>query len=100
MRTETAKDHDTPATTKSVLADIESLAALREELRLQAHLLRAEARERFEALEHSWQEVERVGRAVEHESSDAAKRIARVGKEMIAELRTEYRRLKAQIASH
>lgn len=98
MRTEPRADAQTVDTHRSVLGDIRSLGALREELRLQAHLLRAEARARFERLERTWMELERVGRAIEEESTEAAKRFAHAGRQMSRDLRDEYRRLEGGLA--
>lgn len=99
MRTQGRHDQSTTATKKSVLADIESLGALREELRLQAHLLEAELRDRFELLEKNWHEIERIGRAFEQESSEAAKNLTGSAKEMAQDLRTKYRQLKSEISA-
>ena len=47
------------STHESVIAHIDSLAGLREELRLQAHLFQAQARDRWQEAETRWSEVQR-----------------------------------------
>ena len=99
MRTETKTNEQTPRDKASLFSDIASLGALREELRLQAHLFQAEARTRFEMLEKSWHEIERVTRALEEESTEAAQRLGHAAAEMVDELKTQYRRLKSEVSA-
>lgn len=47
------------STHESVIAHIDSLAGLRDELHLQAHLFQAEARDRWQEAETRWSEMQR-----------------------------------------
>lgn len=47
------------STHESVIAHIDSLEGLREELRLQAHLLQAEAKDRWQEAETRWSQAQR-----------------------------------------
>ena len=89
----------TQTTTKrSVLDDAKDLKALREELRLQAHLFKSEAKDTFDNLEKRWREVHRIIRSLEDKSSDAAKEISGAVRTTVDELTEQYRGLKDQLA--
>lgn len=61
-------------TTHTTLRDIDSLAGLREELRLQAHLFKAELTDRWNEAESRWQdlqtEVHALGKAVDRSRAE------------------------------
>jgi hypothetical protein len=81
-----------------VLDDVHDLKSLREELRLQAHLFKAEAKDKFEAVEKRWREAQRIIQSLEGKSSGAAKDVTTATRTTVAELAEQYRRLKADLA--
>ena len=81
----------TETTKRSVLDDVHDLKALREELWLQVHLFKAEAKDKFEALEKRWREVQRIIQDLEGKSTSAARTT-------VAELTEQYRLLKRELA--
>ncbi len=74
-------------TKSSVPDDPKTLESLRDELQLQAHLFKAEARTKLERLENRWHELERLRHQVGKESTQAAQHIAQ-------QLLEQYRLLK------
>lgn len=62
------------ATKPTTLTDIDSLAGVREELRLQAHLLKAEVKDRWHDAEKRWaviqDEVRSIRTAVDHSRAE------------------------------
>lgn len=51
-------------TTPTTLRDIDNLAGLREEIRLQAHLFKAEMKDRWGEAETRWQDLQEEARAI------------------------------------
>ena len=85
-------------TTKtSVLDDVKDLRALREELRLQAHLFKAEAKDRFDALESRWREIQRIIQVLEQSSSGVTKEISAAAKKTLEQLSEQYRLLMSDL---
>jgi hypothetical protein len=68
--------------------DVDTLRALRDELRVQLNLAGKEARDLFESAEKSWTKLEGRLRVVERESRKEAKTLA-------GEIRAAYKRLRA-----
>lgn len=83
--------------TKPFLEDIRSLRDLREELRLEVHLFRAEARQRFAGLEDRWREIEKIVETLKHESTEAASEVVQSTKRSAAELHHQYELLKKEL---
>lgn len=52
------------STTTATLNEIDSLAGLREELRLQAHLFKADMKDRWHEAEARWQDIQDEVRAI------------------------------------
>lgn len=84
----------------ATLTDIDSLAGLREELRLQAHLLKAEVQDRWHDAEARWAAIQEEARsirtAVDHsraELSSAASLSAQSLRETYEDLRKVLRSL-------
>lgn len=53
-----------PISAPFTLRDLDTLAALRDELRVQAHLFKAELRDRWQEAERRWQDVQNEARVV------------------------------------
>lgn len=69
----------------------------RDELRVKAHLARAEAREEWEKLEHKWHEIEARMKSAGHEAKDASEDV-RSAVEMLAdELAVAYRKIRRRL---
>lgn len=78
----------TLTTKRSVFDEIHDLKALRQEVLLQAHLLKAEAQDKLEVLEKRWREFHRIIGELEVRSASATLR----------ELDEQYRLLKKDFA--
>lgn len=83
----------TEPTKTSIFEEARDLRSLRDELRLQAHLMKAEVRERLDELESRWTQVETKLDALERESTDAARSVLAATRDLIGELRDQYRKL-------
>jgi len=76
---------------------VEDLATQRDELRVQLHLLKAEARDEFEELEGKWHHFEsRLGR-VGDSAKTSAQEIGAATEQLGEELAQAYRRLKKAV---
>lgn len=84
---------------KPLLDDIQSVSDLREELRLEAHLFKAEARQKFEILEQRWGEIEKIAEKLRTESAEAASSPMQTAKKLISELREQYAILKKELSA-
>ena len=82
---------------KSLLDDARGLRALREELRLEAHLFKAEAGDKFEKLERRWREVQRIVQELEGKSAGLTKEVNSTARTAIGELGEQYRLLKNEL---
>ena len=71
--------------------DIDSLRQLRDELKLQLHLAKAEAKDRWDKLETKWNEIEARSAEARRESIQT---IATNTRKLVDELRDEYNELK------
>lgn len=74
------------------LAD--DLKRLRDELQLQVHLGKAEARDEWADLEGKWEQFENKMRAVGEEAGEAAKDVGTALEKLGGELKTGYERIK------
>lgn len=75
--------------------EVEELRRVRDELRVQIHLARAEARERWEDLEKRWQHLEGKLRVLRAESRDSLGEIGEAGRLLADEIRKGYRHLRS-----
>jgi hypothetical protein len=81
--------------------ELDLLSQLREELRLKAHLAKADAKTELDRLETTWlrvqEEIKRVG---EHSKESAQEISAEIGvsaRKLVDELKTHYSRIKSEI---
>jgi predicted RNA-binding protein len=81
------------ATLTIPFTDYESLAQLRDDLRVRIHLGEMEARDQWERLEPKWWELQRKVAAVERASADTAQEITTAGNLLIEELSKGYDRI-------
>jgi hypothetical protein len=81
--------------THRITEDVEGLRQLRDELRVQLHLGKAEARERFEKLEGTWQHLEARLKVIREESSEDLGQIREAAGLLVGEIRDGYRHLRS-----
>lgn len=74
--------------------EFESLRTLRDEMRLQLHLGRAEARERFEKLEERWQHLEGRMKVVARASREELAEVGQAVRLVLDEIRDGYAHVK------
>lgn len=74
--------------------EMDDLRRVRDELRVQLKLGRAEAKERWEALEKDWQHLEGRMKLIGEESKESAHEIGEAAKLLVGEIREGYRRLR------
>ncbi len=77
-----------------VEAEFEGVRRARDELRVQAHLAKAEARDLWKDLEHKFQDAESKVKLVLREAEGPAEDIADAAGQLLRELRDGYRRLR------
>lgn len=77
---------------KHVKRDFEDLKRMRDELRLQAHLAKADLRDAVARLEERWPEVEAGVERMEKATGHAVNELAKAAKEMVSDLRKAYRK--------
>lgn len=80
--------------TTPTLTGLEKLAQMRDELRVQIHLARLEARTEWERLEPKWWELEGKIDALETASAETAKGLKAAAELMIEELEKGYERIR------
>lgn len=76
--------------------ELEALRRARDELRVQAHLAKAEARDLWEELEGKFQDAESKAELVLREAEEPAADLAEALGELLEELRQGYRRLRGE----
>ena len=81
--------------THRITEDVEGLRQLRDELRVQLQLGKAEARERFEKLESTWQHLEARLKVIREESSEDLGQIREAAGLLVSEIRDGYRHLRS-----
>lgn len=84
-------------TREHLIRDVDSLRALRDELKLQLSLGKAEVRERWEALEKDWQHLEGRMKVLADQSREEADSIGEAAKLLAEQIRSGYRHLKELI---
>ena len=77
--------------------DLEALKQVRDELRVQAHLGKAEAKEQWERLERRWHELEAKLGAAEKQAKEPLENVRVAARLMLDEIREGYRKIKAAI---
>lgn len=80
--------------TKTLKHELEDLKRMRDEIRVQAHLARADAKDAWVRLEKIWAEVEKQIRMVERESQTAGDQMSSALKKLLGELRSGYEKLR------
>ncbi|MFI5315617.1 MAG: hypothetical protein ACHQ6T_07945 [Myxococcota bacterium] len=78
-------------------AEIDSLRALRDELRVQLNLAGKEARDAFEAAEKTWSKLEGRLKLVERESRSELQGVGKAARALADEIRGAYRRVRELI---
>lgn len=76
---------------------IERLETLRDELRVQLHLAKAEARDEWNRLEASWLKVEDELKAIREEAKGPAREIGHATRQILDDLKRGYGRLRDQL---
>jgi BMFP domain-containing protein YqiC len=81
--------------THRISEDVEGLKQLRDEFRVQLHLGKAEARERFEKLESTWEHLEARLKIIREESSEDLSQVREAAGLLVGEIRDGYRHLRS-----
>ena len=79
------------------LADIRSLEQLRDELKLQAHLFKADARERWIELEQQWDRLQDELKPVRGAAEGAARDISAAAANLFDTFRDSYDKLRKSL---
>ncbi len=74
--------------------ELEGLREMRDELKLQLHLGKADARDAFERVEKRWQHLEAKLKVIREESKGDIAQIGEAAKLLTEEIRDGYRHLK------
>jgi hypothetical protein len=77
--------------------EMDKLRELRDELRVQAELGRAELRDRWQELEKSWHQLEGRLKVVREGAREDAKNVREAARLLAAELREAYDKLKKRL---
>ena len=77
--------------------ELDLLRTMRDELRVQLHLGAAEVKEKWEKVEHSWENVELEVDKLRSATEEAAEDIGSAAKLLLDEIREGYKHLKDQI---
>jgi hypothetical protein len=77
--------------------DVEGLKRLRDELRVQARLGKAELSEAFEGLEKRWQQLEGKLEVMGKQARDDADEVKKAADGLVREIREGYKHLKARL---
>jgi hypothetical protein len=83
---------------KGFLAEeMDSLRRVRDELRVQAELGRAELREKWDELEHSWHQLEGRLKVVREGAREDAQNVREAARLLVGELRDSYEKLRSRL---
>jgi hypothetical protein len=74
--------------------EVETLQTIRDELRLQVHLGRAEARERWQRLEKDWEHLEAKMKVLREGSQESLDDIGRAARGLVREIREGYHHIR------
>lgn len=89
---------DEKKTVKETVAhEFSQLAAARDELRVQMRLARADARDEWERLERTWEQIETEFKHFGDHARAPAKEISAAARTLMTELKRSYERVKAEI---
>lgn len=86
--------------TRPVLDEVENLRQLRDELVVQAHLFKAETRERWIELEQSWDRLQMELKPVRGAAAASAADVGAAAKLLVETLRKGYERLRKSLPQH
>lgn len=73
-----------------LMKEFEEIKTMRDEMRVKAHLARADLKDQIDKLERRWPEVETAAREVEKLSAQAGETIAKTAKDLFDEVRDAY----------
>ncbi len=83
---------------RGILAEeLDSLRQLRDELRVQASLGRAELRDRFAAAEKHWQKLEGKLQVLRGEAREDADSVRKAAKQLADEIRTSFEHIRQRL---
>jgi len=74
--------------------DLDALRRIRDEIEVQAHLGRAEVRERWEEVEHAWSRLEGEVEVIRREAKEPLESIERAARLLMDEIRNGYTKLR------
>lgn len=74
--------------------EVEELRGLRDDLKLQVHLAKMEAQDRFQKAEQSWEHLEAKLRLLASESRESAGEVGEAAKLLVDEIRESYRHVR------
>jgi predicted nuclease with TOPRIM domain len=76
--------------------ELDDLKTLRDEIRVKAHLARADMKDEIAKLESKWPEVEKAAKEIEAASLEAGEHIEKAAQEVFSDLRKAYEDLVAK----
>ncbi|NNL67313.1 MAG: hypothetical protein HKP30_13780 [Myxococcales bacterium] len=79
---------------EKIQEELDELRGLRDDLKVQVHLGKLEAQERFEQAEKSWAHVEGKLKVLANESRESAESVGEALKLTLSEIRDAYRNLR------
>jgi multidrug resistance efflux pump len=79
--------------------ELDLLGQAREELKLKAHLAKAEAKTEFDRLESTWLRVQDEIKRIGEHSKESAQEVEATARKLLGELKTHYTRIKQDIES-
>lgn len=77
--------------------EVESLKTKRDELKLQTHLMKAEAKDEWEKAENKWHELQSKMKKIQGSAEDASKDVKEAGSLLVKEIRSAYDKVKASL---
>jgi CBS domain-containing protein len=89
-----AEGRDAMSERKRMQDELDALRRVRDELRVQIHLAKAEAKERWDALEHKFREAEEKARLVARESEKPLHDVGAALRNLLHEIREGYRQIR------
>ena len=76
------------------MSEIKSLGQLRDEIRLKAHLLRADLKDEVDRLETAWQRLNRELQPVKGAAAESAKELGSSTRQLLVSVRHGYERIR------
>ena len=80
-----------------VAEDLEALKQVRDELRVQVHLAKAEVKEAWERTEHRWHEIEAKLARAEKSAEEPLENVRAAAALLAKEIREGYRKIRAAL---